>query len=60
MPGWASLPGGAHTIQTVLGGKHLKALPSNPSLKGVDTPAQVVSDRPLPGYDEILTERERR
>jgi hypothetical protein len=48
------------TIQTVLGGKHLKALPSNPSLKGVDTPAQVVSDMAKQfGYDEILTERER-
>lgn len=48
------------TIQTVLGGKHLKALPSNPSLKGVETPAQVVSDMAKQfGYDEILTERER-
>ncbi len=48
------------TIQTVLGGKHLKALPSNPSLKGVDTPAQVVSNMAKEyGYDDILTERER-
>lgn len=48
------------TIQTVLGGKRLKALPSNPSLKGVDTPAQVVSDMAKEyGYDDILTERER-
>jgi hypothetical protein len=44
----------------VLGGKRLKALPSNPSLKGVDTPAQVVSDMAKEyGYDDILTERER-
>ncbi len=49
------------TIQTVLGGKHLKILPSNPSLKGVDTPAQVVSDMAKEyGYDDILTERERK
>lgn len=48
------------TIQTVLGGRHLKALPSNPSLKGVETPAQVVSDMAKQfGYDEILTEREK-
>ena len=48
------------TIQTVLGGRHLKTLPSNPSLKGVDTPAEVVSDMAKAyGYDDILTERER-
>lgn len=47
-------------LQTVLGGKHLKTLPSNSSLKGVDTPARVVADMAKEyGYDDILTERER-
>jgi hypothetical protein len=46
--------------QTVLGGKHLKTLPSNSSLKGVETPAHVVADMAKAyGYDDILTERER-
>jgi hypothetical protein len=46
--------------QTVLGGKHLKALPSNSSLKGVETPVHVVADMAKAyGYDDILTERER-
>ncbi|MEX5216602.1 MAG: sulfotransferase [Nitrospira sp.] len=46
--------------QTVLGGKHLKSLPSNSSLKGVETPAHVVADMAKAyGYDDILTERER-
>ncbi|MBI4002087.1 MAG: sulfotransferase [Nitrospira defluvii] len=49
------------TIQTVLGGRHTKSLPINSSLKGVDTPAQVVSDMAKEyGYDDILTERERK
>jgi hypothetical protein len=48
------------TLQTVLGGKHLKALPINSSLKGVETPAHVVADMAQSyGYDEVLTERER-
>jgi hypothetical protein len=48
------------TIQTVLGGRHTKSLPVNSSLKGVDTPAQVVSDMAKAyGYDDILTQRER-
>jgi len=48
------------TIQTVLGGRHTKSLPINSSLKGVDTPAQVVSDMAKAyGYDDILTEREK-
>ena len=47
-------------LQTVLGGKHLKVLPTTSSLKGVDTPAHVVADMAQSyGYDEILTERER-
>ena len=47
-------------LQTVLGGKHLKALPSNSSLNGVETPAHVVADMAKAyGYDDILTERER-
>ncbi len=49
------------TIQTVLGGRHIKSLPINSSLKGVDTPAQVVSDMAKEyGYDDILTARERK
>ena len=48
------------TIQTVLGGRRIKSLPINSSLKGVDTPAQVVSDMAKAyGYDDILTEREK-
>jgi hypothetical protein len=48
------------TLQTVLGGRRLKSLPINSSLKGVETPAQVVSDMAKEfGYDDILTERER-
>ncbi|MBA2485325.1 MAG: sulfotransferase, partial [Nitrospira sp.] len=48
------------TMQTVLGGRHAKSLPVNSSLKGVDTPAQVVSDMAKAyGYDDILTEREK-
>ena len=48
------------TLQTVLGGKHLKVLPTNSSLKGIETPAHVVADMAQSyGYDEILTERER-
>jgi len=48
------------TLQTVLGGRRTKSLPINSSLKGVDTPAQVVSDMAREyGYDDILTERER-
>lgn len=48
------------SLQTVLGGKHLKALPVNSSLQGVETPAHVVSDMARAyGYDEILTEREK-
>jgi hypothetical protein len=48
------------TIQTVLGGKHLNALPVNSSLQGVATPAHVVADMAQTyGYDEVLTERER-
>jgi hypothetical protein len=48
------------TLQTVLGGRHLKALPINSSLKGVETPAHVVADMAQSyGYDEVLTERER-
>ena len=48
------------TVQTVLGGRHTKSLPINSSLKGVDTPAEVVSDMAKAyGYDDILTERER-
>ncbi|QOJ36659.1 MAG: sulfotransferase [Nitrospira sp.] len=48
------------TVQTVLGGRHTKSLPINSSLKGVETPAQVVSDMAKTyGYDDILTERER-
>jgi Sulfotransferase family len=47
-------------LQTVLGGKHLKTLPINSSLKGVETPAHVVADMAQSyGYDEVLTERER-
>jgi hypothetical protein len=46
-------------VQTVLGGKRLKELPINSSLKGVDTPAQVVSDMAKQySYDDVLTERE--
>lgn len=48
------------TVQTVLGGRHTKSLPINSSLKGVETPAEVVSDMAKAfGYDDILTERER-
>lgn len=48
------------SLQTVLGGKHLKTLPVNSSLKGVETPARVVADMAQSyGYDEVLTERER-
>ena len=48
------------TLQTVLGGRHLKTLPINSSLKGVETPAHVVVDMAQSyGYDEVLTERER-
>ena len=48
------------SLQTVLGGKHLKTLPVNSSLQGVETPAHVVSDMARAyGYDEILTEREK-
>lgn len=47
-------------LQTVLGGKHLKSLPTTSSLKGVDTPAHVVADMAQSyGYEDILTERER-
>ncbi|MBP9636006.1 MAG: hypothetical protein KBE28_13340, partial [Nitrospira sp.] len=39
---------------------HTKSLPINSSLKGVETPAEVVSDMAKAyGYDDILTERER-
>ncbi len=49
------------TVQTVLGGRHTKSLPINSSLKGVETPAEVVSDMAKAyGYDDILTERERK
>ncbi len=48
------------TLQTVLGGRRTKSLPINSSLKGVDTPAQVVSDMAKEyRYDDVLTERER-
>ena len=48
------------TVQTVLGGRHTKSLPINSSLKGVETPAEVVSDMAKAyGYDDILTARER-
>jgi hypothetical protein len=48
------------SLQTVLGGKHLKTLPVNSSLQGVETPAHVVTDMARTyGYDEILTEREK-
>jgi hypothetical protein len=47
-------------VQTVLGGRHTKSLPINSSLKGVETPTEVVSDMAKAyGYDDILTERER-
>ena len=48
------------TVQTVLGVRHTKSLPINSSLKGVETPAEVVSDMAKAyGYDDILTARER-
>ena len=48
------------SIQTVLGGKHPRTLPTNSSLKGVATPVHVVADMAQAyGYDDILTERER-
>ncbi|HNA25962.1 MAG TPA: sulfotransferase [Nitrospira sp.] len=48
------------TVQTVLGGRHTKSLPINSSLKGVETPVEVVSDMAKAyGYDDILTTRER-
>jgi hypothetical protein len=48
------------SLQTVLGGKRLRTLPTTSSLKGVDTPAHVVPDMAAAyGYEDILTERER-
>jgi hypothetical protein len=48
-------------LQTVLGGRRLRALPVNPSQEGVETPARVVDDMARRfGYEDVLTGRERR
>ncbi len=47
-------------LQTVLGGKRMTQLPSNPSQVGVHTPPRVISNMANAfKYDEVLTERER-
>ncbi len=48
------------TLQTVLGGRHLKQLPISPSQEGVQTPARVVANMAETfGYQEVMTARER-
>ena len=48
------------TLQTVLGGKRMIELPSNPSEKGVKTPFRAVSNMAEKfGYRDVLTDRER-
>lgn len=48
------------TLQTVLGGKQMIELPSNPSKKGVKTPSRVVDDMAKEfGYEDVLTSREK-
>lgn len=46
-------------IQTVLGGRHMRSLPSNPSQLGLNTPKRVVRDMAAEfGYETIVTPRE--
>ena len=47
-------------LQTVLGGRRMKELPSNPSKAGVKTPDRVVADMAKAfRYEEVVTDRER-
>ena len=48
------------TLQTVLGGKRMAELPSNPSQTGVKTPERVVANMAEHfGYDDVVSRRER-
>jgi hypothetical protein len=48
------------TLQTVLGGREVRDLPSNTSKDGVATPQRVVRDMASTyGYEDVLTDRER-
>lgn len=48
------------TLQTVLGGREVRELPSNTSKEGVATPKRVVRDMASTyDYEDVLTERER-
>lgn len=47
-------------LQTVMGGKRMGKLPSNPSKEGVATPERVVGDMAERyGYEDVLTAREK-
>jgi hypothetical protein len=48
------------TLQTVLGGKQMRELPTNASKKGVKTPVHVVADMSKKfNYEDVLTGREK-